>query len=94
MKVSVAAVLLASGVVSAYNVPTTRSTLRNLGHKSVSFQGPSRSVGASMKMEGTYVVVLLVVVVAAATEVYCSLVFFSFLYNIANTIIICFSFIH
>jgi hypothetical protein len=51
MKVSVAAVVLAATGTAAYQQPT-RSTLRNLGHKSVSFQGPSRNVGATMKMEG------------------------------------------
>ena len=52
MKVCVAAVLLAAGA-DAWSQPT-RSSLRNLGQKSVSFQGPSRTVGASMKMEGEY----------------------------------------
>jgi hypothetical protein len=51
MKVSVAAVILAAAGVSAYQQPT-RSTLRSLGQKSVSFQGPSRTVGSTMKMEG------------------------------------------
>jgi hypothetical protein len=53
MKVTAtAAVLLAAaGSTDAWSQPT-RSTLRNLGQKSVSFQGPSRTVGASMKMEG------------------------------------------
>jgi len=52
MKVSVAAVLLAATGVVAYQQPTRR-TLRSLGQKSVAFQGPSRTVDATMKMEGT-----------------------------------------
>ena len=53
MKVTAtAAVLLAAASsTDAWSQPT-RSTLRSLGKKSVSFQGPSRVVGASMKMEG------------------------------------------
>lgn len=57
MKVSAAIVLVAATTstgVSAYQQPS-RSTLRSLGQKSVSFQGPSRNVGATMKMEGACV---------------------------------------
>jgi len=50
MKVSVAAIVLAVSGVSAYQQPS-RSTLRSLGHKSVSMQGPTRNVGSTMKME-------------------------------------------
>ena len=53
MKVSVAAILLAAGGASVDGYSVSRSTLRNLGQKSVSFQGPSRNVGSTMKMEGT-----------------------------------------
>jgi hypothetical protein len=58
MKISVAAILLlavttgsTTTLVAAYQQPT-RSTLRNLGQKTVSCQGPSRNVGSTMKMEG------------------------------------------
>jgi hypothetical protein len=53
MKVSVAAILLAATGSAAYQQPT-RSTLRNLGQKTVSFQGPNHNVGSTMKMEGAY----------------------------------------
>jgi hypothetical protein len=52
MKLSSAAVVLSlSGTASAYSV--SRSSIRNLGQKSVQATGPTRSNGSVMKMEGT-----------------------------------------
>merc|ERR1712087_222310 len=45
-----ATVLLAIAGADAYSQPT-RGSLRQLGQKTVSMNGPSRNVGASMKME-------------------------------------------
>ena len=56
MKLSAAAVLLAIAGADAWSQPT-RSSLRSMGQKTVSMEGPSRVVGASMKMEGEYFVV-------------------------------------
>ena len=53
MKVSTAAIVLSlSGTASAYSV--SRSSIRNLGQKSVQATGPQRSNGSTMKMEGTF----------------------------------------
>ena len=53
MKLSGVAILLAVSGAAAYQQPS-RKSLRSLGSKSVNFNGPSRKVGASMKMEGEY----------------------------------------
>jgi len=50
MKLSLCAIAIALSGVSAYQQPN-RSSLRQLGLKSVKINGPSRNVGASMKME-------------------------------------------
>jgi len=53
MKVSTAAIVLSlSGTASAYSV--SRSSIRNLGQKSVQVTGPTRSNDSTMKMEGTF----------------------------------------
>ena len=52
MKLSSAVVVLSlTGTASAYSV--SRSSIRNLGQKSVQATGPARSNGSTMKMEGT-----------------------------------------
>ena len=58
VKISAAAcVLLAAGSASAYSVPN-RSTLRSMGTKSIPTSS-SRRVGASMKMEGEFCLLML-----------------------------------
>ena len=53
MKLSSAVVVLSlTGTASAYSV--SRSSIRNLGQKSVQATGPARSNGSTMKMEGTF----------------------------------------
>jgi hypothetical protein len=57
MKVSTAAIVLSlSGTASAYSV--SRSSIRNLGQKSVQVTGPTRSNDSTMKMEGTFTFML------------------------------------
>ena len=51
MKLSGVVVLLAASGASAYQQPS-RNSLRSLGQKTISSNGPSRTVEASMKMEG------------------------------------------
>ena len=53
MKLSSAVVVLSlTSSASAYSV--SRSSIRNLGQKSVQATGPQRSNGSTMKMEGTF----------------------------------------
>ena len=53
MKLSSAVVVLSlTGTASGYSV--SRSSIRNLGQKSVQATGPQRSNGSTMKMEGTF----------------------------------------
>jgi hypothetical protein len=54
MKLSSAVIVLSltTGTASAYSV--SRSSIRNLGQKSVQATGPARSNGSTMKMEGTF----------------------------------------
>ena len=56
MKVSSAIVLLSVGSAAAYSQPS-RGSIRSLGQKSVSTQGPSRVNGNTMKMEGAFVLI-------------------------------------
>jgi len=50
MKLSTTAILLSVGSAAAYQ-PVSRGSIRSLGQKSVSTQGPSRVNGNTMKME-------------------------------------------
>ena len=53
MKLSSAVVVLSlTGTASAYSV--SRSSIRNLGQKTVQATGPQRSNGSTIKMEGTF----------------------------------------
>ena len=69
MKLSSAVVVLSlTGTASAYSV--SRSSIRNLGQKSVQATGPQRSNGSTMKMEGTFGVMGALGVVCVRRELY------------------------